>query len=139
MSNTGCLLGALNLFFQLSSKYNRLSQDPERKAKTVYFGVYSIVMCVFTCAFAVLILWGIISCTNSLDSSGLGEIVLYVFIAILALCELVLFLQLIFGGLLGIIYQFRCNRRPISWIALAVFIIVIAGMAVGIFFILGMF
>lgn len=137
MSTRGCISSVISLFLNLSIKYDEIAKDENRKANTKYFGVYSISTSVIAGATFVLALWGIIACVNAIDSSGLSALVLYIFIGILGLIELTLFGEIILGGLMGIVYQFRCNNRPIGFIALAVFLIVVIGMGVGIILIIG--
>ena len=138
MSGTGCLAGIFARFLNLNIRYNRISQDAERKQKTVYFGVYSIIVSLLVGALFVLLMWGLLACVNALDGGGLGVILLYVLIAVIAIAELALFAQYLCGGLLGVIFQLRCNRRAIGWIALVVFLAATAGMIVGIIYIMGM-
>lgn len=137
MSNIGCLLWGLNLLTSLSIKYKRISDNPEYKATTGYFGIYAIVTSILVGGLFVLSLWGVIALINGMDNAGISTILLWVFIAMLVIVALFLFAEYILGGLMGVIYQFRCNRRPIAWVALAVFIITAAAMAVGIIFIFG--
>lgn len=131
MSNIGCLLGTFSWIMNLSVKYKRINSEPERKSKTVYFGVYSIITTVAVGALFILLMWGIFALSDS-TGGALSDMVVYALIVLMAICELVLFINLISGGLFGVIYQLRCNRRPIGWIALAVFIIALVGMVVGI-------
>ena len=138
MGGIGCMASIFARFINLNVKYNRISQDAERKQKTVYFGVYSIVVSILVGALFVLLMWGLLACLNALDGGGLSVILLYVFIAIIAVTELVLFAQYVCGGLLGVIFQLRCNRKAIGWIALAVFVIATVGMAVGIVYLAGL-
>ena len=135
MSSIGCLMSGINLLLNLSVKYRRICQEPERKATTSYFGIYSIVMSIFSGGLFLLSVWGIIALMNGMDSAGIGEILMWVFVVFLVIVALFLFAEYIFGGLLGVIYQFRCNRRPIAWIALAVFIITGAAMVLGLIYI----
>ncbi len=138
MSNIGCLLSAWSWLLTLSRRYTEISSEPERKANTVYFGVYSMVISVFMSGLLVLCSWGIYSIMNAMDSSELGELLLWVFIAILFLCALLLLAEHIFGGLMGIVYQFRCNRKSIGYIALAVFILATVGMIIGVICVTGL-
>lgn len=137
MSTRGCISSVISLFLNLSIKYDKIAKDEERKATTKYFGVYAISTTVIAGAIFVLVLWGIIACINAIDSSGLSAIVLYIIIGILGLIELTLFGEIILGGLMGIVYQFRCNRQPIGYIALIVFVITVISMGVGIILIIG--
>lgn len=134
MSNIGCLTSILHLFLKLDNVYGRMT--PDRRAKTKYFGIYSILTNVITAVFFVFIFWGILALLPQIDTSGLGMPLIVTFIAILGLCELVLIAQLILGGLMGIIYQRRCNSHYISWIALAVLVVSVAAMIFGVLYLM---
>lgn len=137
MSSRGFILSALSWLLTLSRRYDSISKDSERKARTVYFGVYSIIT---TLAVGGLFLLGIWGLTALIDASGAGDlsvILIWVLIAIVAIMELVLLAEYIFGGALGVFYQLRCNRRPIGWIALAIYLAATIGMIIGIIFIIG--
>lgn len=138
MSNIGCLLSAWSWLLTLSRKYTQISSEPERKANTVFFGVYSIVMSILMAGLFVLCAWGIYALADALDSSGLGVLLMWVFIAILFLCALTILAEHIFGGFMGIIYQFRCNRKPIGYVAIVVFILATVGMILGVIYALGL-
>lgn len=137
MSNMGCLFGAVSLLMTMRVKYNKICDDPERKAQTSYFGAYSIITSILCTGLFLLCFWGILACADALDGGGLAVLVIYAFIAVLILMALILLAELIFGGLMGFIYQRKCNKRPIGWIALAVLIVCVAGMVVGLLFIAG--
>lgn len=137
MSNMGCIYGTISWLISLNIKYKRICDDPEHKAKTVYFGVYSIVVSLFTAGLFILDLWGIGLLFAEKDSAGIGVLAMWAFIAMLAIVAIVLFAELILGGLLGVMYQFRCNSRPIRWIALAVFAIAAVGLITGSIYVLG--
>ena len=138
MSSMGCLMSGISLLLKLGSKYNRICQEPERKATTMYFGIYAIITSIYTAGLFVLSVWGVIALMDGMDSAGISVILMWVFVALLVIVALFLFAEYIFGGLMGVIYQFRCNRRPIAWIALAVFILTAAAMLVGLIFIFGL-
>ncbi|MDE7165199.1 MAG: hypothetical protein K2O04_07265 [Clostridiales bacterium] len=135
MSNIGCILWGINLLMNLQVRYRNISSDKERKANTWYFGAYSIVMSILFGGLFLLSVWGIIALIDAMDSAGIGVILVVVFLIMLALVALFIVAEYIFGGLLGVIYQFRCNRRPIAWIALVVFILTTAAMIAGLVFI----
>ena len=126
----------LSLFFRLHTNYTLICQDEQRKAKTVYFGVRSIITTILAGAFFTLGIWGFILLFNAMDSQSLSILAIVPLIIILAIVELVLFAQYVLGGLIGVIYQLRCNRRAIGWVALGLFIVVTVGMAIGIVFII---
>lgn len=136
MSNMGCIYSTIGWLISLNIKYKRIQNDPERKASTVYFGVYSMVVSVFCAGLIILCAWGVLQLYAALDSSGLSAIVMWLFIAMLALVILVLAAELVLGGLFGVIYQFRCNAHPIRYVALAVYVLTISALAGGLVFVL---
>lgn len=137
MSNIGCLMSGLTWLMSLNHKYNKICADPERKANTSYFGVYSIFITIFVGGVFVLSMWGVMALMNAMDDAGLGQLLFWVFVVMLIIVMLYCAAQLFVGGLMGVVYQFRCNRRPISWIALAVFILGIAGTIAGVILVAG--
>lgn len=138
MSSLGCVLNGLSWLLTLSTKYSRIKADPEYKARTSYFGVYAIIMSITMAGLFVLCLWGVFAMIDCMDEAGIGIIMMVIFIIMLIIVALYIALEYIFGGLMGVIYQFLCNRRPISWIALVVFIVTAVGMAVGSGLVIGM-
>ena len=136
MSNMGCIMWGINLLMTLQIRYKNISANPEQKATTGYFGAYSIVISILFGGLFLLSVWGLIALVGAMDSAGIGVILMIVFIIMLAIVALFIVAEYIFGGLLGVIYQFRCNRRPIAWIALAVFIITTGAMIAGLLLII---
>lgn len=126
----------LSLLLKSSSKYKEISADPARKATTSYFGISAIIASIVTGGFILLCVWGVIALINGMDDAGLGSLLMWVLVGIIIICAIFMLAEYIFGGLLGVMYQFRCNRRPISWIALVVFLLTAAAMVVGLIFII---
>lgn len=120
----------------LQIKYKNICQDKELKQRTSYFGVYSIVISILFGGLFLLSVWGLIALFGAMDSAGIGVLLMVVFIIMLGIVALFIVAEYIFGGLLGVIYQFRCNRRPIAWIALAVFIVTSGAMIAGLLLII---
>ena len=137
MSNMGCIYGTIGWLISLNLRYKRICNDKERKEVTIYFGVYSIVTSVICAGLIVLCAWGAGMLYNSIPSAGISEILMWLFIAMLVVCIVVLAAELVLGGFMGIVYQFRCNDHPIRYIATAVFVVVLAALAVGLVFALG--
>ncbi|MDE6293390.1 MAG: hypothetical protein K2L88_02065 [Clostridiales bacterium] len=135
MSNMGCILWGINLLMNLQIRYKNISKDKELKENTSYFGAYSIIISILFGGLFLLSVWGLIALLGAMDSAGIGVLLMVVFIIMLGIVALFIVAEYIFGGLLGVIYQFRCNRRPIAWIALVVFVITSAAMIVGLIFI----
>lgn len=136
MSNIGCLMSGLSLLLKPGVKYKQIREEPERKATTSYFGIYSIVTAIVTGGLFVLCVWGVIALINNVDNAGIGTLLMWAFVALLVILILFLLAQYIFGGLLGVVYQFRCNSRPITWIALVVFVLTTAAMISGAIFVI---
>lgn len=136
MSNMGCILSGISLLLTLSMRYKRICENPEEKAKTAYFGIYAIVTSAVAGGLFLLSVWGVIALMGAMETAGLGVILMWVFVAMLILVTIFLFAEYIFGGLLGVIYQFRCNRQPITWVALGIFIGTTCAMIAGFILIL---
>ena len=127
----GCAMSWLSLLLKSSSKYKEISADPARKATTSYFGISAIIASILTSGFILLCVWGVIALIGGMDDAGLGSLLMWALVAILIICALFLLAEYIFGGLISVMYQFRCNRRPISWIALVVFVLTAGAMIAG--------
>ena len=136
MSSIGCAMSWLTLLLKSSTKYKEISDDPARKATTSYFGISAIIASIVTSGIILLCVWGVIALMNGMDDAGIGALLMWVFVAILIICAIFMLAEYIFGGLISVVYQFRCNRRPISWIALVVFVLTVAAMAVGLIMII---
>ena len=105
-------------FFNVISKAHEIKNDGERREKSVHFGVTGIVFSVFA------LLFGIGGAfLLSLLSSGDSDAVLLLIFTIAGVAvglggAVVLFL----GALLRVIAQLTINRKPIGWVALALFV-----------------
>lgn len=135
MSNLGCLMWGINLFLTLSRKYRIISADPVRKASTKYFGGYAIGTSIITCVLFALCSWGIFACLGAMGS-GVGDLLLWVFIFILGLLDLTCIAELIVGGVMGIIYQLRCNKNIIWLIALIVLVVCVGALIAAMIYII---
>lgn len=131
MSSIGCAMSWLSLLLKSSSKYKEISDDPTRKATTSYFGISAIIASIITSGFILLCVWGVIALMNGMDDAGIGSLLMWALVGIIIICALFLLAEYIFGGLINVVYQFRCNRRPISWIALVVFVATAGAMIAG--------
>ena len=136
MSSMGFLHSVISIFTKLSYKYAAIAKDEKKKAETVYFGVYAIISSIIVGGFFLLGIWGFAMLLGALGEQSLTVLLVAVLLVIVGIAELLLFAEFIFGGLFGVYYQFKCNRSPISWIALAVYIVTVVGMAIGTFFII---
>lgn len=99
------------------SKAERIRNDEEKREKSVRFAVESIIMSVFMAA-----LLGVGAFLLSLDG----------FTVIIGIIVIICALSLFVTSLVRVIAQFTINRRPITWVALAVFLaaIIIPAVAV---------
>lgn len=104
-------------FSTLSMWYNRIISDPEKREKSVYFGVQSIITSIVGAVMVILCAFGV----SALLKSDSG-IVAMVFIVLLALLMVVGLFEFTLRGLVAMIYQLRVNKRPIGWVALAVWL-----------------
>ncbi|MDE7106764.1 MAG: hypothetical protein K2O39_00390 [Clostridiales bacterium] len=121
----------LSLLLKSGTKYKEISADPARKATTAYFGISAIIASIVTGGFILLCVWGAIALISGMNDAGIGALLLWALVAILIICALFLLAEYIFGGLISVVYQLRCNRRPISWIALVVFVLTTGAMIAG--------
>ena len=104
--------------FSVSNRTREIKQDPERRAKSVYFGVTSIIFMVLSIACAV----GAVFLLSLLLGGNKDAILLLLFtVAGVAACmggTLTFFVS----ALIRVIAQLSINRKAIGWIALALFI-----------------
>lgn len=114
------IMDFLTFWSKLSTDYGRIASDPERRAKSVRFGVQSILSSVFGAAVVLLCALGVSSLMS--DTDGMKALGI-VFAALLALIALVAVVQLTVRGLIATVYQMRLNRRPIGIISLVVWIL----------------
>ncbi len=128
--------GFFAFWVSASNTFNKLRNDDELRPKTVRMGVNSIVMTVVACVFTFLGGWGALTCFNLISS---GDSFL------LPLLGLILSLAAAIGGLargficslMYWIYQLRLNKKPIGYVALALWILGIVGVVVAIILITG--
>ena len=114
----------LMYFSNLGASYKRISNDPEKKDKSVYFGIRSILSSIFGAIIVVLCAFGI---SALMDTDNIVSIVI---IVVLVLCMLSALFECTLRGLITMIYQLRLNKQPIGWASLAVFIVTFIAMLV---------
>lgn len=129
MSSIGCAMSWLSLLQKPRTKFNDICARPEEKANTTYFGISAIIASVISCGLILLCVWGITSLTTG--GTNINDMLRWTLVVLLAICALFLLAEYIFGGGMCAVYQIRCNRRPISWIALVVFVATAAAMIAG--------
>ena len=106
-------------FLNVISKAHDIKNDEERRVKSVRFGITSIVFSVFAFAFAVCGAFLL-----SLLSGGNAEaILLFIFTIAGIAAAFGSAVMLFIGALLRVIAQLTINRKPIGWIALALFVV----------------
>ncbi len=104
-------------FTNMSVRYDRIVSDPNRREKSVWFGVQSLVASLFGAAVIILCAFGISALMKE------DNIVTLVFIILLVVIMLVAILECTVRGLISMIYQLRVNKKPVGWIALAIWIV----------------
>ena len=104
-------------FSNLSLWYNRIANDPEKREKSTYFGVRSIISSLVGAIIIILCAFGISALMNN------ENVLTIVFIVLLAVAMISVLFECTLRGLVTMIYQLRLNKRPIGWIALAVFLV----------------
>lgn len=113
----------------LFDRAKRIKADGEAREKSVQFGVTSIVYSVITAVFFVL---GVFLIKLVIDADNIVLLIIFgLFGAACILGTLVTLLHAVIRFAL----QCSINRRPVTWIALAVLIVAVAVMAVGAFLI----
>ncbi|MCM1305930.1 MAG: hypothetical protein NC037_06180 [Bacteroides sp.] len=108
----------------LKIRYQRICENPEKREKSVYFGVLSILFSIIGAVIVALCAFGI---SSLMDNDNLLSIV---FIVILALCILISIVECTIRSLISTVYQLKVNKLPIGWAALAVFIVTFIAMVV---------
>ncbi len=104
-------------FTNMSVRYDRIVSDPNRREKSVWFGVQSLVASLFGAAVIILCAFGISALMKE------DNIVTLVFIILLVVIMLVAILECRVRGLISMMYQLRVNKKPVGWIALAIWIV----------------
>lgn len=110
----------------------------EGKAETsVAFGILSICYSLFGCALLALFVW--LASLLLLQTDGLTPLLAVPFAVILGILALVVAVRGPIAGLVAAVYQLRLNKKPIGWIALAVWFLALAAAVVAALWVLGMF
>lgn len=118
----------LNFIFNMSVLFGRarsIKQDPDARAKSAQFGVTSIVYSVITAVFFVLGVF-LIKLVIAADN-----IVLLIVFGIFGVACVAGTLITLLHAVVRFGLQCSINRRPITWVALAVLIASVAVMAIG--------
>ncbi len=128
------LLGKLIAFWSNARvKYNRLKADEERRESSTYLGVQSIVHSVLGVVLFGLCLWGLSALFNHFTSIQLGDsewgmpIFTVLGMLVLAVSAVVVLLKFTAYALVLMIYQFKLNKKPVRWVAFALWFVCIAG------------
>lgn len=121
------------------ARFKQIKEDPEKKEKSVYFGVTAIIKTISYAILTALSILGFIYCFKALSSESLGVILAFFGVVCCAIFAIYSTVSLIFSCPLEISYQLRLNKRAIGWLALvlyiacvgvAVFVIVYFGMQI---------
>ncbi|MDE6655954.1 MAG: hypothetical protein K2J85_03080 [Anaeroplasmataceae bacterium] len=115
------LEGILNFLFHVSKMRDhakRIKEDEEKRKKSIYFGVISIVYSLLSFGFCFAGAWLF---ENLLDS------LLVIFIIIIGIGFMIGGLAMFVWSIVAWILQLSINRRFIGWLALVVFIAGIVG------------
>ena len=131
INSGGCLFNIFGFFkfwISISNQYDRIKADPNRRDKSIYMGVRSIVQTVLCAIVAAACFYGGLYLATHFIGAVYELITLVFWIAGVVFLFLSTFLSVvmgIFGGLLYLIYQFKLNKRASRWIALAVWILAV--------------
>jgi len=112
-------------FRRTKERAKAIKQDEEKRNKSVRFGVASIISAVTCVAFTIPLLFGI----KWITSDDMG-IVLTIGSAIVALIGLFGILAALYKAIESWAFQLYINKRPITWISLAVWIAAIIAIPV---------
>lgn len=113
----------LMFWLDLSVHKDHITSDPERRRNSNYFGIRSIISSLLGFIVAALCGWGFFALSGTGD--GLGVILVIILMVILALMAILSFLQGIVQGFVCFIYQLRINKKPIGWVALAIWLVLL--------------
>ena len=117
-------------------KYSLIKNDEEKRDTSVKLGVRSIVESIYSGVLAVLFLLGLYFCVTNLINIKLGDgtygmpILTIIGIVICAMCALVCLFEGMGGALLYMIYQFKLNKKPVRWVALALWLVMVVAIIV---------
>ena len=129
------LLGVIWHFFtfwvNISSEYNRIKSNEEKREKSVRMGVRSIIQTIICSALSVLAIIGAAICFGNVSRGGQLPISSVIGAAACLAISLSLLAQGVVGGLLYMIYQFKLNKRGIRYAALVVWIAMVCAIIIG--------
>ena len=109
----------------LFGKAREIRNNPEARARSAQFGVMSIVYSVMAVAFFLV---GVLLLNFAFES---GSIVMLVLCGVTGVAFAISALISLFQAIVRFALQASINRRPVTWIALAVLIIILGGAAIG--------
>lgn len=124
------ILSFFTFWINIRAKYDRIKNNEERREKSVRMGVRSIIQTVLCSVIAVLAFYGAVVCLKYTASVNLGMILSLIAGIFCILATLVSLIQGVLGGMLYMIYQLRLNRRPIGWVALAIWLLLVIAIIV---------
>ncbi len=120
------MFSKLFYYFHQRSKFLSIKKNPEKREKSVYFGVRALFRTIILAGFTALFAVGLIYCIKAMSNQNLG--VLLAIIGVVT-CGILLFystISLIFSCPLDIYYQIRLNKRAIGWVALTIYVVSVA-------------
>ena len=125
------LIGFFTFWTHIGVQYAAIKNNEERREKSVYLGVRSIIQTLICAALTVGLLIGAVALVGLLEGEA-ALLFIFIIVGIVAclIGALSTLVQGVIGGLLYMIYQFRLNKRPIRWVALGVWIAAVVGMIV---------
>lgn len=126
--------GFFTFWVKASRKYRRLEENESKRETSSSLGVRAIVQSVVCGALTVLALLGLYYCTKNFVSigsdGGIYPIITVIGMIATAFIALAFFVQGVGGALVYMIYQFKLNKKPVRWVALAVWLLVIVAIIV---------
>lgn len=119
---------AFSFWIRVEGKYSRIKNDEEKRDISVKLGVRSIVETIYSGVLAILLLLGLYFCVNNLLNIRMGDgtygmpLLTILGIIVCGMCALICLFEGMGGALLYMIYQFKLNKKPVRWVALAVWL-----------------
>lgn len=130
-------MGAIGRFFafwtRATRRYDKLKNDERLRESSADLGVRAIVRSLICGALFCGFIWLAALCVKDFQSvqAGNGGTLLSILgIVVGLLGAFFTFVQGAIGGLIYLVYQFKLNRKPVRWVALAVWLIVVVGTVV---------
>ncbi|MGN1060108.1 MAG: hypothetical protein ACI4QN_00095 [Candidatus Coproplasma sp.] len=125
-----------SFWIRIEGKYSRIKNDEEKRDISVKLGVRSIVETIYSGILVILLLLGLYFCVNNLLNTRVGDgtysmpLLTIIGIIVCGVGALICLFQGMGGSLLYMVYQFKLNKKPVRWVALALWLAMIVAIIV---------